>query len=63
MDFDRAEGPDEEFQAHQARLNKTSRLFWQRMTDMITGPEHEHVYLKRLVKRARQRSKEAEPTR
>ena len=63
MGFDRPEGPDEEFHAHQLRLNKMSQLFWQRMSDMITGPEHEYVYLKRLVKRFHQRSHHVEKTR
>lgn len=58
MNFDREEGPDEAFHAHKLRLNKVSQLFWQRMSDMITGPEHEYVYLKRLVKRFQQRSEE-----
>lgn len=63
MNFGRPEAADEEFQAHQVRLARMSRLFWQRMTDMITGPEHEYVYLKRLVKRFHQRNKRADKIR
>ena len=27
------------------------RKFWGRLSEMITGPDHEYVYLKRLIHR------------
>lgn len=60
MRFENAQSPDEEFHKHQIRINKMSQLFWKRMTDMITGPDHEYVYLRRIIKRINDHRKKKE---
>lgn len=42
---------DEESEAMRHRIQKIKNFFWQRMSDMVLGPDHEYVYLKRLMKR------------
>ena len=55
MEFEQAQNADEEFHMRQIRINRISKVFWKRMADMITGPDHEYVYLRRLIKRINDR--------
>jgi hypothetical protein len=38
-----------EVEHHKMTVNK----FWGRLTDMITGPEHETIYLNKLIEKLR----------
>ena len=61
MEFERRHGGQEEaVDEHQIRLNKLAQEFWKRMAGMITGPDHEYVYLKRLIKRINDKNSKKE---
>ena len=37
----------------QSSVQEVVDKFWGRITELITGPEHEYVYLKRLIHRVK----------
>jgi len=57
MEFNNKPLIDEESEAMRHRILKIKKFFWQRMSDMVLGPDHEYVYLKRLMKKFKEHHK------